>query len=210
LAHSFIIDPDDETYHQNNVFTLEELEKIRDTESKDLPKMLTELLKFISSFRMKTTENLRISYSRIGRNHMKSTWKKRDLILRKGIYEYGRHVSRFGQLYKVEKNKLRQLELVSFIHASSLFIILLRIDAPAGYMYRITRSETLQIPTDVRYFEEALKCMAIVRKTIDVIEGINNDDDHDDILENLQEASIRIVLLFLIVLGHHKKNGQSR
>ncbi|RIB19973.1 hypothetical protein C2G38_2305557, partial [Gigaspora rosea] len=72
LAHSFIIDPDDETYHQNNVFTLEELEKIRDTESKDLPKMLTELLKFISSFRMKTTENLRIVLDWEGENFDRS------------------------------------------------------------------------------------------------------------------------------------------
>lgn len=35
------------------------------------------------------------------------------------------------------------------------------------------------------------KAKAIVRKTIDVIEGINDDGDHDDVLENLQEAGAR-------------------
>jgi hypothetical protein len=43
LAHSFIIDPDDETYIQN-----------------DVPKMPTDLLKYLGSFRKKTTEDLRI------------------------------------------------------------------------------------------------------------------------------------------------------
>ncbi|CAG8652257.1 1218_t:CDS:2 [Gigaspora margarita] len=253
LAHSFIIDPDDETCYQNNVFTSEELEEIHDTESKDFPKMPTELLKFISSFRMKTTENLRIRYSllleyesgTLKQNHLeawynihiwplidrsfnelkgvnvargescslasakrknkyrviqglvattrKALGRRGDLILRKGIYEYG--ASEIGKDYKGdkgtkllrerglkslkmlkdmlvdlgnyikwEKNKLRQLELVSFIHARSLFMLLLRIDAPAGYMCRITRSETLQIPTDVRCFEEALKCMVLTWK----------------------------------------------
>ncbi|RHZ75287.1 hypothetical protein Glove_216g168 [Diversispora epigaea] len=34
LAHSFIIDPDDETYIKNNIFTSEELKEIRDTSKK--------------------------------------------------------------------------------------------------------------------------------------------------------------------------------
>ncbi|EXX70660.1 hypothetical protein RirG_085400 [Rhizophagus irregularis DAOM 197198w] len=35
------------------------------------------------------------------------------------------------------------------------------------------------------------KAKAIVRKTIGVIEGINDDDDDYDVLENLQEAGVR-------------------
>ncbi|CAG8683761.1 8493_t:CDS:2, partial [Rhizophagus irregularis] len=249
LAHSFVIDPDDETYYQNKVFTSEELEEIRETESKDLPKMPIELLKYISSFRTKTTEKLRIMLDKrqnwegknfdktkhfdfdwikhsvhslllefesgtLKQNHLE-TWynihiwslidksfneligvdvargescslasakrknkhrviqglvsttrkalgRRGDLILRKGMYEYG--ASEVGKDYegdngtkllrerglkspkmlkdmlvdlgnyiKWERNKLRQLELVSFIHAG-------------------------------RCFEEALKCMVLTWK----------------------------------------------
>lgn len=98
-----------------------------------------------------------------------------------------------GNFVKWEPNKLRQLELVSFIHAG-LHMILLRMDVPAGYICRISRSDTLQIPIDVKCFENVLKCMilawkakAIVRKTIDVVEGIDDNDSLDD----LQEAGVR-------------------
>ena len=37
-------------------------------------------------------------------------------------------------------------------------------DAPAGYICKVTRSETLQIPTDVKCFEEALRCMILTWK----------------------------------------------
>lgn len=43
-------------------------------------------------------------------------------------------------------------------------MILLRIDVPAGYICRITRSDTLQIPTDVKCFDEALKCIVLTWK----------------------------------------------
>ncbi|PKC58022.1 hypothetical protein RhiirA1_471610 [Rhizophagus irregularis] len=132
----------------------------------------------------------------------KALGRRGDLILRKGMYEYG--ASEVGKDYegdngtkllrerglkspkmlkdmlvdlgnyiKWERNKLRQLELIRF-------------------------SIPIPIPTDVGCFEEALKCMvltwkakAIVRKTIGVIEGINDDDDDYDVLENLQEAGVR-------------------
>ena len=74
LAHSFIIDPDDETYIQNNVFTSEELEEIRNMEIKDLPKMPTELLKYLGSFRKKTTEDLRIVLE------ARQNWEGRNFI----------------------------------------------------------------------------------------------------------------------------------
>jgi hypothetical protein len=60
LAHSFIIDPDDETYIQYEIFTPEELEEIRNTGAKDLPNMPDDLLKYIGSFRKKTTADLRM------------------------------------------------------------------------------------------------------------------------------------------------------
>ncbi|CAG8437886.1 1359_t:CDS:2 [Funneliformis mosseae] len=56
-------------------------------------------------------------------------------------------------------------------------------DVSAGYICRILRSDTLQILTDVKCFEKVLKCMilTIVSKTIDVVEGINDDDTLDDL-----------------------------
>ncbi|CAI2191858.1 18201_t:CDS:2 [Funneliformis geosporum] len=289
LAHSFIINPDDETYIQNNVFTSEELEEIRNMETKDLPEMPTELLKYLGSFRKKTTEDLRIvlearqnweeyESDTLQRKHLeqwynihvwslidksfneleevvvsrgescslasskrknskriiqglvattrKALGRRGDLILRKGIHKYG--ASEVGKDYEGdngtkllkerglkspkmlkdmlvdlgnfimwETNKLRQLELVSFIHAG-LFMILLRMDAPAGYVCRITRSDTLQLPTNVKCFEQALKCIvltwkakAIIRKTIDIVEGTNDNDNEDDALEELQKAGVR-------------------
>ncbi|CAG8591666.1 6887_t:CDS:2 [Ambispora gerdemannii] len=309
LAHSFIIDPDDETYIKNNIFTSEELSEICDTEAKNLPEMSIELLKYISSFRMKTTKDLRVAldvrqdwegenFDRI--NHFDFDWVKNtiynlllefesdtlqqkhleawhnvhiwsfidkcfnelkgvdiargescslasskrknnkrviqgvikttrkaigrrgDLILRKGSYEYGASevgkdyegdngtkllkerglksskmlkdmIVDLGKFVEWETNKLRQFELVSFIHAG-LYMILLRMDVPAGYICRVTRSDTLQVPTNVNQFEKALKCLVltwkakmIICKTIDVVEEMCDDD----ILEDLQGAGTR-------------------
>jgi hypothetical protein len=46
-------------------------------------------------------------------------------------------------------------------------MILLYIDVPAGYFCRISRSDTLQIPTDIKCFEKVLKvhkCMVLAWK----------------------------------------------
>ena len=43
-------------------------------------------------------------------------------------------------------------------------MILLRMDAPAGYVCRITRSDILQMPTNVKCFEQALKCIVLTWK----------------------------------------------
>ena len=37
-------------------------------------------------------------------------------------------------------------------------------DVPAGYICRISRSDTLQIPIDVKCFENVLKCMILAWK----------------------------------------------
>ncbi|CAG8626910.1 12729_t:CDS:2, partial [Funneliformis mosseae] len=287
LAHSFIIDPDDETYIQNNVFTSEELEEIQDLRIVLEARQNWEGRNFIRTKHFdfdwikNSVHNLLLEYESgtLQRKHLeqwynihvwslidksfneleevdvsrgescslasskrknskrviqglvattrKALGRKGDLILRKGIHEYG--ASEVGKEYEGdngtkllkerglkspkmlkdmlvdlgnfimwETNKLRQLELVSFIHAG-LFMILLRMDAPAGYVCRITRSNTLQMPTNVKCFEQALKCIvltwkakAIIRKTIDIVEGTNNNDNEDGALEDLQEAGVPI------------------
>ncbi|CAJ0900874.1 3584_t:CDS:2, partial [Entrophospora sp. SA101] len=95
-----------------------------------------------------------------------------------------------GNFVEWKTNTLRQFELISFIHAG-LYMILLRMDVPAGYTCRVTRSDTLQVPTNINRFEKALKCLVlawkakiIIRKTINVVEKTCDDD----LLEDLQEA----------------------
>ncbi|CAJ0633346.1 6729_t:CDS:2 [Entrophospora sp. SA101] len=69
--------------------------------------------------------------------------------------------------------------------------MLLLIDAPAGYLCRIARSDTLQISTDIKCFEKSLKCIVltwkakmIVCKIINIVEEMSDND----IVEYLQEA----------------------
>ncbi|CAG8502910.1 14391_t:CDS:2 [Cetraspora pellucida] len=291
------------------IFNSEELKEIRDTGAKNLPEMPSELLKYISSFRMKTTKDLRVELcvrqdwegenfdkikhfnfdwvknsiynlileyesDTLQQKHLeawhnihiwsfidkcfnelegvdiargescslasskrknnrrivqgivkttrKSIGRRGDLIIRKGSYEYGASevgkdydgdngskllkerglkspkmlkdmIVNLGNFVEWKAEKLRQFELVSFIHAG-LFMILLRMDVPAGYICRITRSDTLQMPTNVNQFEKALKCLVltwkakmIVRKTIEVVEEMCDGDT----LEDLQEAGAR-------------------
>ncbi|RIA79722.1 hypothetical protein C1645_47907 [Glomus cerebriforme] len=51
LCHSFLIDPDDENYIQQGIFTCEELEEIKNFDKKELPLMPNDLLKYLNSFR---------------------------------------------------------------------------------------------------------------------------------------------------------------
>lgn len=89
-----------------------------------------------------------------------------------------------GNFAKWKPNKLHQLELVSFIYADkyifyiyssfdkilnvlyhiSLHIILLHMDVFASYICRISRYDTLQIPADVKYFKNVVKCMILTWK----------------------------------------------
>ncbi|CAG8585168.1 11654_t:CDS:2 [Funneliformis caledonium] len=206
---------DDKTYIQNNVFTSEELEEIRNMKTKDLPKMLTELLKYLGSSQ-KNVHNLLLeyesdesfneldevdvsrgeSYSLAFSKHKnnkriiqglvittrKAFGRRGDLILRKEIREYS--TFEVGKDYEsVNRTKLlKERELKSLKLKDMLFMILLRMDVSADYVCKITRSDTLQIPTN-----------AIIRKTIDIVEGTNDNDNEDDALEDLQEAGIPIL-----------------
>ncbi|CAB4435684.1 unnamed protein product [Rhizophagus irregularis] len=116
LAHSFVIDPDDETYYQNKLFTSEELEEIRETESKDLPKMPIELLKYISSFRTKTTEKLRIMLDK------RQNWEGKNFDKTKHFdFDWIKH-SVHSLLLEFESGTLKQNHLETWynIHIWSL------------------------------------------------------------------------------------------
>ncbi|CAI2165885.1 18039_t:CDS:10 [Funneliformis geosporum] len=59
LSHSFIVDPNDHNYIVENVFTLEELNEIKEYKYKKLPDMPIDLLKYLNSFRKYNTQDLR-------------------------------------------------------------------------------------------------------------------------------------------------------
>ncbi|CAG8506638.1 2059_t:CDS:2, partial [Gigaspora rosea] len=195
---------DDKTYMQNNVFTSEKLEKIRNAELKNLSEMAVELLKslrYLSREKKRASDEDKSTYDYIASSRhknknriiqglieiaRKALMRKCDLVLKKGVYEYGASKVEKNYEAEIETNllmerglkspkmpkdmldteKLRRLELVSFIHS----------DAPAGYICRVTRTDTLQIPTNM-----------IIRRMIDVVERTNNDNNA---LEDLQNGSV--------------------
>ncbi|RIA81831.1 hypothetical protein C1645_789518 [Glomus cerebriforme] len=57
LAHSFIIDPDDETY--NSIFTEEELDEIRTYNRKEFPEISDDLLEYLLKYEKDSLEELR-------------------------------------------------------------------------------------------------------------------------------------------------------
>ncbi|CAG8736377.1 10127_t:CDS:10, partial [Cetraspora pellucida] len=59
LAYSFILDPDDDTYLKENGFTESELREIRQFQVKETPLMPLDLIKYLNSFNLKTTSEIR-------------------------------------------------------------------------------------------------------------------------------------------------------
>ncbi|RGB23765.1 hypothetical protein C1646_805911 [Rhizophagus diaphanus] len=107
-----------------------------------------------------------------------------------------------------EEKKIRKLQSIGFIH-SGLMILLLRLDSPAGYTCRITRTKMLEIPSQITQFGskvlpvimlawKAKVCLIIfvisqmiVKETIEFIEQKQYSDDEentDDQLQNLQNS----------------------
>ncbi|EXX57491.1 hypothetical protein RirG_206680 [Rhizophagus irregularis DAOM 197198w] len=94
-----------------------------------------------------------------------------------------------------EEEKIRKLQSIGFIH-SSLMILLLRLDSPAGYTCRITRTKMLEVPSQIAQFGAkvlpvimlAWKAKMIVKETIEFVEQkqySENEEDTDDQLQNL-------------------------
>ncbi|CAG8681863.1 8217_t:CDS:10, partial [Racocetra persica] len=59
LAHLFVLDPDNDTYLKENVFTKIELCEIRQFQVKEMLLMSLDLVKYINSFNLKTTSEIR-------------------------------------------------------------------------------------------------------------------------------------------------------
>ncbi|GBC17688.2 hypothetical protein GLOIN_2v1741550 [Rhizophagus irregularis DAOM 181602=DAOM 197198] len=122
--------------------------------------------------------------------------RRGDLIIRKVSTEYG--CSEAGKSFEAvgnEEEKIRKLQSIGFIH-SSLMILLLRLDSPAGYTCRITRTKMLEVPSQIAQFGAkvlpvimlAWKAKMIVKETIEFVEQkqySENEEDTDDQLQNL-------------------------
>ncbi|CAG8828888.1 4250_t:CDS:10 [Gigaspora margarita] len=59
LSHSFVLDPNDGTYLNENVFTESELHEIRHFQTKQMPLMPPKLLKYLNSFNLQTASEIR-------------------------------------------------------------------------------------------------------------------------------------------------------
>ncbi|RUO95943.1 hypothetical protein BC936DRAFT_142929 [Jimgerdemannia flammicorona] len=107
LAHSFVLDPEDSTYLKEKVFTENEL---NDFESKELSKMPLDLLKYLNSFDVKTTSELRERVFRpeMDRNFFRAKDFDRDWI-RNTIYN-------LLQEYEADTLSSDHLELWFLIH----------------------------------------------------------------------------------------------
>ncbi|CAJ0641965.1 12991_t:CDS:2 [Entrophospora sp. SA101] len=152
----------------------------------------------------------------------KSMGSRGDMLIRKGHKEYG--CAEIGKFFEgenatkllkerglkapkmlkdqycnlckyinYEEDKVRKIETIAFIH-SGMIMMLLRLDSPIGYICRISRTKTYEIPTRINEFGKkvlpalvvALKSKMIVRNTIKLVE--NNDYSKAEYLEYLQDC----------------------
>ncbi|CAJ0647881.1 21095_t:CDS:2 [Entrophospora sp. SA101] len=61
MCHSFILDPDDNSYINDKIFTKEELEEIRDYKKRELPEIPEDLINYIMKFSDNKIHELRRS-----------------------------------------------------------------------------------------------------------------------------------------------------
>nr|CAG8631909.1 9382_t:CDS:2 [Entrophospora candida] len=61
MCHSFILDPDDNSYINDKIFTKEELEEIRDYKKRELPEIPEDLINYIMKFSDNKIHELRHS-----------------------------------------------------------------------------------------------------------------------------------------------------
>ncbi|RIB03522.1 hypothetical protein C2G38_2224821 [Gigaspora rosea] len=223
---------------QNNIFTSEKLEKIRNAKLKNLLEMAIELLKYYNHWKQKIEKLFEDDplilkckdFDKI--KHFNYDWIKNSSLVDRSFNELEELDICKSELCCIalskRKNKNRIIqELIEtraekpkdaqgyarrfgqFCQMGHRKSTLIRIDAPAGYICRVMRTDTLQIPTDVNCFNQALKCMSlawkakvsinisiittffetlmIIHRTIDVVERTN---DNNNALEDLQNASV--------------------
>ncbi|PKY57629.1 hypothetical protein RhiirA4_331571, partial [Rhizophagus irregularis] len=142
LAHSFVLDPDDDTYLKENVFTESELSEIRHFQAKETPLMPLDLIKYLNSFNLKTTSEIRkqiFSPDQMDQDFNRSRDFDRDWI-RNTIYNL---------LQEYESNTLKtdHLELWILVHVC-----------------RVLRSKSFSIATNIKEFGKTLPLISLTWK----------------------------------------------
>ncbi|CAG8501792.1 11713_t:CDS:10 [Paraglomus brasilianum] len=247
LCHSFLIDPYDENYIQQGIFTFEELKEIKIFDKKKSPLIPADLLKYLNGFRkdhleawimlhiwtfidkafldidgMEITRGESCSYASSNRKNSQRTvpstsplkrkamGRRGDLIIRKGHLEYG--CSEAGKNFdgkngtkiikegglkmpkmlrdmlndlceavEMQECKIRKLETIGFIIAG-LRISLIRVDLPAGHVYRLSRTRLFEIPTQVSEFgAKVLLIISLVWKAKEIVKNVIKLMEEEDL-----------------------------
>ncbi|CAB4400787.1 unnamed protein product [Rhizophagus irregularis] len=284
LCHSFIIDPEDRTFVEENIFSPTELKEIYTYNQKSLPNLPQYLLEYLGSYQLSTISDLRArvfrsepwqsAYNRqkdfdrdwirntvdnLIREYETDSLKKRDhlegwllshiwlfidkafeniegveairgescsiassyrknrdrnvssvssmsrkimgrrgdLIIRCMYREYG--CGEAGKLYTgYNEKKVRKLETIGFIHAG-LSVLLLRLDSPAGYVSRISRSRMLTIPSNISEFGKGVLPAIVLawkaKKIVSNVIKIMNENHEENPLQALQQSCENTSLL---------------
>ncbi|CAG8719013.1 17313_t:CDS:2 [Funneliformis caledonium] len=115
--------------------------------------------------------------------------RERGLKMPKMMKDMFRHLC---ETFNQDDHKTRQLETIGFLHAG-LMMVLLRLDSPAGYVCRVSRSKSFSIATNIKEFGKTLplisltwKAKKIVENMISLIEQTNETDE--DQLQRLQDV----------------------
>ncbi|CAG8638609.1 7371_t:CDS:2 [Funneliformis caledonium] len=107
--------------------------------------------------------------------------------MKKNLIEYG--CNEVGKIFKgVNGMRIlrKKLETIGFIHS----VLLLRLDSPAGYVCKISRSKNLEILAGINEFVIKILpiiVMTLVNNMIKIVEDIQYGDD-DDFIQNLQNS----------------------
>ncbi|GBC24950.2 hypothetical protein GLOIN_2v1501336 [Rhizophagus irregularis DAOM 181602=DAOM 197198] len=84
-----------------------------------------------------------------------------------GCSEAGKSFEAVG----MEEKKIRKLQSIGFIH-SGLMMLLLRLDSPASYTCRITRTQMLEIPSQIIQFgSKVLPIIVLAWKAKMIVKG---------------------------------------
>ncbi|CAI2193323.1 9881_t:CDS:2, partial [Funneliformis geosporum] len=185
LAHSFIINLDDETY--NSIFTEEELNEIRTYNSKELPEVPDYLLEYLLKYEKDSLEELREvlteKESWEGRNYDKSNhfnfeWIKRSMHNLKNKREY--RCSEAGRYFKgINDTKIlkeRGLKCPKIL--KDIFVDLgnaVRWEAETVRQMEViswihAAEEAGQFGENLEFFTLVLKAKSIIKKTISLVE----------------------------------------
>ncbi|CAG8476978.1 14049_t:CDS:10 [Ambispora leptoticha] len=219
LCHSFIIDPEDRSFVEENIFSPSELKEIYTYNQKSFPNLPQDLLEYLGSYQLAPYNRqrdfdrdwIKNTVDNFIREYEADSLKKGDhlegwllshvwLFIDKAFENIeGVEVIR-GESYQFDdlcihmgskEKKVRKLETIGFIHAG-LSVLLLRLDSPAGYVSRISRSKMLTIPSNISEFCKgvlpAIKLAWKAKKIVSNVIEMMNENDEENPLQALQQS----------------------